>query len=53
MRTDCIKHLISSASELGQYTMLFMNKFAILFIKTDVNDSGTNGDPFHWPTWIN
>ena len=34
--------MICSAYKLGQCFMLFMNKFTISFIKSDVNESGTN-----------
>ena len=46
MRTQDIKHLINVAFKLGQHTVLFVNKFAISFIKSNVDDAGTNGKPF-------
>ena len=53
MRTS-VQSMISLGSILGQCSaMLLMNKFAISFVNSDADESGTNGKPDPCPTWIN
>ena len=49
--SECIKHVMSSASKLGQCnTSLLVNKFTILFIKSDIDEFGTEQKPVPCPT---
>ena len=46
MRTQCIKHVRTSASKLGQCSvMLLMNKFTISFKRSEIDESGTSRKP--------
>ena len=49
LRNGNKKHVIHLASKHGQCTMLFVNKCLVSFMKSDINESGTNRKQFHCP----